>query len=154
MSLDAHTAVKQDEGPLTSNITYTDYSKLFLGPGRPQNEDDANIFCLLGIGTEVKEHRKELLHFSSQNISVKPHCPSLLSVRACVRVCVRAVRLCVRQKEGEREGVCVRVCVLTFLSVCVSVCLCVFDLVLFPRSSFICVRSCVREELLRERVHL
>ena len=46
-------------------------------------------------------------HFSSQNISVKPHCPSLPSVCTvcvCVCVCVRAyVRACVR--------VCVYVCI-------------------------------------------
>ena len=57
-------------------------------------------------------------HFSSQNISVKPHCPSLLSVctvraraRACVCVCAR-VRACVRA--------CVRVCV----------CVCIFCIIM------------------------
>ena len=52
-------------------------------------------------------------HFSSQNISVKPHYPSILSVctvYVCVCVCVRArarVRACVRA--------CVCVCVSSIL---------------------------------------
>ena len=51
-------------------------------------------------------------HFFSQNISVKPHCPSLLSVcTVCVYVCV-CVCVCVCV-------VCVCVCV------CVRVCVCV-----------------------------
>ena len=56
-------------------------------------------------------------HFSSQNISIKQHCPSPLSVCAlcvCVRACVRAcVRVCVRA--------CMRVCV----CVCVCACVCI-----------------------------
>ena len=52
-------------------------------------------------------------HFSSQNISVKPHCPSLLSVCTvfvcmCVCVCVCA---CVRA--------CVRACVLACVRACI-----------------------------------
>ena len=50
-------------------------------------------------------------HFSSQNISVKPHCPSLLSVctvRACVRACVR---------------------------VCVCVCVCIFCIIMLEHLS-------------------
>ena len=47
-------------------------------------------------------------HFSSQNISVKPHCPSLLSVCtvcvcvcacACVRACVRVCIFCIIMLE-------------------------------------------------------
>ena len=57
-------------------------------------------------------------HFSSQNIPVKPHCPSFLSVCTvcgCVCVCVRAcVRACVR--------VCARACVRACVCVCVRVC--------------------------------
>ena len=46
-------------------------------------------------------------HFFSQNISVKPHCPSLLSVcTVCVCVCV---------------CVCVRACVRACVCVCVRV---------------------------------
>ena len=44
-------------------------------------------------------------HFSSQNISVKPHCPSLPSV-CTVYVCVRA---CVRAYMCVRACVCVHV---------------------------------------------
>ena len=57
-------------------------------------------------------------HFSSQNISIQPHCSSLLSV-VCVCVCVRE-----RERERERVCVCVCVCVRERESVCVCVCVC------------------------------
>ena len=49
-------------------------------------------------------------HFSSQNISVKPHCPSLPSVcTVCVCVCV-CVCACVRACERACVRACVYVC--------------------------------------------
>ena len=62
-------------------------------------------------------------HFSSQNISVKRHCPPPISVctlclRACIRACVRAcVRAC--------ACVCVCVCVCVYVCVCMCACVCV-----------------------------
>ena len=56
-------------------------------------------------------------HFSSQNISVKPHCPSLPSVcTVCVRVCACA---------------CVRACV----RACVHVCVCIFCIIMLEHLS-------------------
>ena len=64
-------------------------------------------------------------HFSSQNISVKPHCPSLLpvcTVYVCVRACVRAYA-------------CVRACVRACVCVRVRVCVCV-------RARIFCIINC------------
>ena len=75
-------------------------------------------------------------HFSSQNISVKPHCSSLPSVCTvcvvcvCVRVCV-CVCVCV----CARARVCVCVCARARARVCVCVCVCIFCIIMLEHLS-------------------
>ena len=57
-----------------------------LAPTSGTNFPKTSGTLLLSVPSKVNSR-----HFSSQNISVKPHCPSLLSVcTVCVCVCVRA----------------------------------------------------------------
>ena len=69
-------------------------------------------------------------HFSSQNISVKQHCPlhliSLYSVCVCVCVCLYVcVCVCVCVCMCVCVCVCVCMCVRACMCVCVFVCVCV-----------------------------